>query len=113
MSQRLKQFPRESSGGILWDASNRGAQKKEKQVRFAGGEAKRDGGAHSGPTYPEPNLPRLGRTFKKLETSITRPGQSLADTLGRRVKVNTKVSWTGAILPQCFRMTRSGVHAPS
>jgi len=86
----LKQFPRESSGGILWDASNRGAQKKEKQVRFAGGEAKRDGGAHSGPTYPEPNLPRLGRTFKKLETSITRPEQSLADTLGRRVKVNTK-----------------------
>ena len=51
------------------------------------GEAKRDGGAHSGPTYPEPNLPRLGRTFKKLETSITRPEQSLADTLGRRVKV--------------------------
>ena len=34
MSQRLKQFPRESSGGILWDASNRGAQKKEKQRKF-------------------------------------------------------------------------------
>ena len=106
----MKQFPRESSGGILWDASNRGAQKKEKQVRFAGGEAKRDGGAHSGPTYPEPNLPRLGRTFKKLETSITRPEQSLAGTLGRRVKVMmvTVKRAAAAASSSAFRSRRRG-----
>ena len=88
------------------------AVKSKKQVRFVGeGNGSANGNHHVGlrksvgsshgssswssasPSYPEPNLPRLGRHAMKnmlRNGSRFKEEQSLAVSLGRRVKVNTK-----------------------
>jgi len=98
--QRLKHIMPASSGGVFGDSNgsskrstSTGSDGRPKQVRFVGGTTEKSTGLnsfHSSPSYPEPNLPRLGRKAKAMETAITRREQTLADTLGRRVKVNTK-----------------------
>ena len=95
--QRLKHIMPSSSGdGIIVGSTlskNGSGERKDKQVRFVEKKNLPFGnlnGYHTLASYPEPNLPRLGRKANKQRSSKEREEQTLADTLGRRVKVNTK-----------------------